>query len=71
MRLSRLEVLWSRAGQNRDADVIELADLPLQLRPCSHFDHDLPYSRGGTSVNIDNVQLLCARHNISKGAKVL
>lgn len=36
-----------------------------------HFDHDLPYSRGGTSMKAENVQLLCARHNLSKGAKIL
>jgi 5-methylcytosine-specific restriction endonuclease McrA len=36
-----------------------------------HFDHDLPYSRGGTSMKVENVQLLCARHNLSKGAKII
>lgn len=36
-----------------------------------HFDHDLPYSLGGTSLTAANVQLLCARHNLSKGAKLL
>jgi hypothetical protein len=36
-----------------------------------HFDHDLPYSLGGTSVTAENVQLLCVRHNLSKGAKIL
>ncbi|MBI1791025.1 MAG: HNH endonuclease [Acidobacteria bacterium] len=36
-----------------------------------HFDHVLPYSRGGTSVTAENVQLLCARHNLSKGAKIV
>ncbi|HML15955.1 MAG TPA: HNH endonuclease [Bryobacteraceae bacterium] len=36
-----------------------------------HFDHDLPYSLGGTSVRPENVQLLCARHNLAKGAKIL
>jgi hypothetical protein len=36
-----------------------------------HFDHDLPYSLGGTSIKSENVQLLCARHNLSKGAKIL
>ena len=36
-----------------------------------HFDHDLPYSMGGTSIKPENVQLLCARHNLSKGARIL
>jgi hypothetical protein len=31
-----------------------------------HFDHDLPFSRGGTSMTAANVQLLCARHNLEK-----
>jgi hypothetical protein len=31
-----------------------------------HFDHDLPFSRGGTSMTAENVQLLCARHNLEK-----
>ena len=31
-----------------------------------HFDHDLPWSKGGTSMTAENVQLLCARHNIQK-----
>lgn len=31
-----------------------------------HFDHILPYSKGGTSLKADNIQLLCARHNIAK-----
>ena len=36
-----------------------------------HFDHDLPYSKGGTSITEDNVQLMCARHNLEKGAKIV
>ena len=36
-----------------------------------HFDHILPYSKGGTSLTAENVQLLCARHNLSKSAKIL
>jgi hypothetical protein len=35
-----------------------------------HFDHDLPYSRGGASVIVENVRLLCARHNLEKSAKI-
>jgi hypothetical protein len=35
-----------------------------------HFDHDLPYSRGGASVLVENVRLLCARHNLQKAAKI-
>jgi 5-methylcytosine-specific restriction endonuclease McrA len=35
-----------------------------------HFDHDLPYSRGGASLTPDNVRLLCARHNLEKAAKI-
>jgi hypothetical protein len=31
-----------------------------------HFDHDLPWSKGGTSLTAENVQLLCARHNLQK-----
>ncbi len=31
-----------------------------------HFDHIIPYSRGGTSISAANVQLLCARHNLEK-----
>jgi hypothetical protein len=35
-----------------------------------HFDHILPWSKGGTSLLADNIQLLCAFCNISKGAKI-
>jgi hypothetical protein len=36
-----------------------------------HFDHDLPFAKGGTSITAHNVQLLCARHNLSKSDKIL
>jgi hypothetical protein len=31
-----------------------------------HFDHVLPFSKGGSSITAENVQLLCARHNLQK-----
>jgi len=34
-----------------------------------HFDHILPFSKGGTSKSADNIQLLCARHNLEKSDK--
>lgn len=36
-----------------------------------HFDHILPFSKGGTSLIAENIQLLCARHNLSKSNKIL
>jgi len=35
-----------------------------------HFDHVVPYSKGGTSLVAENVQLLCARHNIQKRDRI-
>jgi hypothetical protein len=35
-----------------------------------HFDHILPFSKGGTSVTAANVQLLCARHNLAKHDRI-
>ncbi len=35
-----------------------------------HFDHDFPYSKGGTSLSVKNVRLLCIRHNLEKSAKI-
>lgn len=35
-----------------------------------HFDHDLPYSLGGTSLSAKNVRLLCMKHNLQKSAKI-
>lgn len=35
-----------------------------------HFDHILPHAKGGTSVTVYNVQLLCARHNLEKSDRI-
>lgn len=36
-----------------------------------HFDHVLPFAKGGTSITPANVQLLCARHNLEKSDRIL
>jgi len=36
-----------------------------------HFDHIIPYSKGGTSLHADNIQLLCARHNLEKRDRIM
>ena len=35
------------------------------------YDHKIPYSKGGTSIDSKNIQLLCARHNLRKSNKLL
>jgi len=35
-----------------------------------HFDHILPFSKGGTSASETNIQLLCARHNLEKSDSI-
>lgn len=36
-----------------------------------HFNHDVPFSLGGTSEVAANIQLLCARHNLAKSDRIL
>lgn len=35
-----------------------------------HFDHDLPFSKGGTSLSVKNVRLLCMTHNLQKSDNI-
>ena len=35
-----------------------------------HFDHIIPWSRGGSSLTSDNIQLLCAKHNLAKHDRI-
>jgi 5-methylcytosine-specific restriction endonuclease McrA len=35
-----------------------------------HFDHITPYSRGGSSLVAENIQLLRARHNRAKHDRI-
>ena len=36
-----------------------------------HFDHIIPYSKGGSSLVAENIQLLCARHNLEKRDRIM
>ena len=35
-----------------------------------HFDHIIPYAKGGSSLVAANIQLLCARHNLEKSDNI-
>lgn len=35
-----------------------------------HFDHIIPFSKGGSSWRADNVHLLCSRHNLRKSDRI-
>ena len=36
-----------------------------------HFDHIIPYSKGGSSLVAKNIQILCAKHNLEKRDKII
>ena len=36
-----------------------------------HFDHVIPFSLGGSSLVAQNIQLLCAKHNLQKHDSIL
>jgi len=35
-----------------------------------HFDHIIPWSKGGSSNTADNIQLLCGKHNLEKHDRI-
>jgi len=35
-----------------------------------HFDHIIPYAKGGSSLVSENIQILCAKHNFEKRDKI-
>ncbi len=35
-----------------------------------HFDHIIPWSKGGSSLVAENIQLLCAKHNLAKHDRI-
>jgi hypothetical protein len=36
-----------------------------------YFDHDIPFSKGGSSLTSTNVRLLCAKQNLEKSDRIL
>jgi hypothetical protein len=36
-----------------------------------HYDHDIPFAKGGSSFTVENVRLLCAKHNLEKSDKIM
>ena len=36
-----------------------------------HYDHEIPFSKGGSSMTAENVRLLCAKHNLEKSDKIM
>lgn len=36
-----------------------------------HYDHEIPFSKGGSSIVAENVRLLCAKHNLEKSDKIM
>lgn len=36
-----------------------------------HFDHIIPFTKGGSSRDLKNVQLLCSKHNLFKSDKII
>ena len=36
-----------------------------------HYDHEILFSKGGSSLAVENVRLLCAKHNLEKSDKIM
>lgn len=35
-----------------------------------HFDHIIPWAKGGSSIESKNIQILCGKHNLQKSDKI-
>jgi HNH endonuclease len=78
-------IYWENQGNRRVLDHTRLIPTPLKLEvwkrdkgicvKCGsnnnlHFDHIIPYAKGGSSLVAANIQLLCARHNLEKSDNI-
>jgi 5-methylcytosine-specific restriction endonuclease McrA len=52
----------------RDKGVCQIPGCEAKTR--LHFDHIIPYSKGGSSKDPNNIQILCGRHNLAKHDKI-
>jgi hypothetical protein len=76
---------WTNQRNRRVIDHTRLVPTPVKLEvwkrdkeicvKCGsnnnlHFDHIIPYAKGGSSLVAGNIQLLCARHNLEKSDNI-
>jgi HNH endonuclease len=76
---------WINQGNRQVIDHTRLIPTPVKLEvwkrdkgicvKCGsnnnlHFDHIIPYAKGGSSLVAANIQLLCARHNLEKSDNI-
>jgi hypothetical protein len=52
----------------RDSGMCRMPNCSAKTR--LHFDHIIPYSKGGSSKDPNNIQILCDRHNLQKRDKI-
>jgi hypothetical protein len=51
----------------RDKGKCQLCDSMTNL----HYDHIIPFSKGGSSLTSKNIRLLCIKHNLEKSDKIM
>lgn len=54
-------IVWDRDG-GKCAKCGSIKDL--------HFDHIIPFSKGGSSLDSKNIQILCGKHNLKKSDRI-